>query len=96
MSLDKAIQHHKEYRKPYRRSEVWDDRCRCHGGCSYCLSNRLHSTRRNRFRAQEEIDDFFMDNLDLIGALDWNLDEIFEDPNYSEDADNYVDRYYEL
>lgn len=32
MSLDKAIEHHKEYRKPYYGSKAIDPSCRCHGG----------------------------------------------------------------
>ena len=32
MSLDKAIEHHKEYRKEYYGSKAIDPSCRCHGG----------------------------------------------------------------
>jgi len=42
MSLDKAIYYRKEYRKPYYRSGRFDYSCRPHGGCPYCLSNRIH------------------------------------------------------
>ena len=45
MSLDKAIEHGKEKRKPYRRSKRWDLSCRNHGGCTRCYSNRMHSTK---------------------------------------------------
>lgn len=44
--LDKAIQHGKEYRKPYYRSARYDKTCRPHGGCPYCYDNRMHKHRR--------------------------------------------------
>lgn len=43
MSLDKAIEHGKEKRKPFYRSGKYDKTCRCHGSCPWCLSNRLHA-----------------------------------------------------
>lgn len=42
MSLDKAIEHHKEHRKPYRGGKSVDKMCRNHGGCEWCLENRTH------------------------------------------------------
>ncbi len=36
MSLDKAIEHGKEKRKPYRGSKVIDRSCRNHGNCGWC------------------------------------------------------------
>lgn len=35
-------------KQPYRKSRAFDRSCRCHGGCSYCLSNRLHRVNRQR------------------------------------------------
>lgn len=46
MSLDKAIDHGKEKRKPYRKSKKIDKSCRNHGGCPYCETGRLHSQKR--------------------------------------------------
>lgn len=46
MSLDKAIHHGKEYRKPYYKSGKHDPTCRPHGGCSYCYNNRMHKHKR--------------------------------------------------
>lgn len=40
MSLDKAIKHGKEKRKPYYGSKAIDCSCRNHGTCEWCLSNR--------------------------------------------------------
>lgn len=50
MSLNKAILHGKENRKPYRKSKIFDKTCRNHGSCPYCRDNRLH----NRYKADED------------------------------------------
>jgi len=42
MSLDKAIAHRKEKRKPYRGAKAVDKSCRNHGGCPWCERNRKH------------------------------------------------------
>lgn len=46
MSLDKAIEHGKEHRKPYRGTKAIDPSCRNHGGCPWCEGNRLYSTKK--------------------------------------------------
>lgn len=43
MSLDKAIKHGKERRKPYTGSQSFDHSCRHGGSCGWCRSNRLFS-----------------------------------------------------
>jgi len=45
MSLDKAIKHGKEHRKPYTGSKAIDGTCRNHGGCPWCEENRKHKFR---------------------------------------------------
>ena len=45
MSLDKAIEHGKERRKPYRGAKAVDCTCRNHGSCPWCKANRLHKFR---------------------------------------------------
>ena len=45
MSLDKAIKHGKEHRKPYRGSKAIDKTCQNHGGCPWCEENRKHKFR---------------------------------------------------
>lgn len=50
MSLDKAIQHGKERRKPYRRAKAVDPTCRNHGDCWYCRENRLYQARKEQER----------------------------------------------
>ena len=46
MSLDKAIEHGKEHRKPYRGSKAIDPSCRNHGGCPWCEGNRSIQTKK--------------------------------------------------
>lgn len=48
MSLDKAIAHGKERRKPYYGSKAIDPTCRNHGGCPWCEENRKHKFRDKR------------------------------------------------
>lgn len=58
MSLDKAIAHGKEHRAPYRGGKAIDKTCRNHGGCDFCLANRMHATRKRKAKMtyeQEEI-----------------------------------------
>ena len=45
MSLDKAIKHGKEKRKPYTGSKAIFASCRNHGGCPFCEENRRHKMR---------------------------------------------------
>ena len=45
MSLDKAIEHKKEKRKPYYGSKAIDCTCRNHSSCDWCKANRLHKFR---------------------------------------------------
>lgn len=52
MSLDKAIEHGKEKRKPYRGAKAIDYTCRNHGSCDWCRENRLH-----KFKKKEPIKD---------------------------------------
>lgn len=52
MSLNKAIKHGKEKRKPYRGAKAVSRHCANNGGrrhgweCSYCKENRLHSSKK--------------------------------------------------
>lgn len=58
MSLDKAIQHHKEHRQPYRNSKAFDATCRNHKGCPCCLSNRLHHNKKRQDAADQQLHDY--------------------------------------
>jgi hypothetical protein len=55
MSLDKAIEHGKEHRKPYYKSKRFDRTCRHGGTCDCCKGNRMHSTKRRELSAREQI-----------------------------------------
>lgn len=60
MSLDKAIEHGKEKRKPYRRSKRFDRSCRNHGSCTWCMENRLHKFNKCEEKAKyQELDEEF-------------------------------------
>jgi hypothetical protein len=54
MSLDKAIEHGKERRKPYYGSKAIDATCRNHGSCKWCEQNRKHKFRDKRPPMREE------------------------------------------
>lgn len=44
--LDKAIFHHKEFRKPYYGAKLVDRTCRNHGSDDWALRNRLNNSLR--------------------------------------------------
>ena len=55
MSLDKAIEHGKEKRKPYRGSKVYFQSCRNHGSCSLCAGDRMYKFRDKKPITKEEL-----------------------------------------
>lgn len=66
--LDKAIEHGKEHRKPYRKSKRFDWTCRNHGRgnhrghgaagnqCLWCLDDKIHSAEVRKAQASIEED----------------------------------------
>lgn len=50
MSLNKAIEHGKERRKPYRGAKAVDVTCRNHGDCPVCRMKREHKARKARMK----------------------------------------------
>lgn len=67
MSLDKAIEHGKEKRKPYVGSKAFDHTCRNHGSCDWCRESR---TYKNLKRTQEMIDrelDYLVEEMNEEG-----------------------------
>lgn len=46
MSLDKAVEHKKEKRKPYYGAKAIDPTCRNHGSCGICEGNRLYQATK--------------------------------------------------
>lgn len=58
MSMDKAIEHGKEHRKPWggsANSKNFDKTCRNHGSCDYCKFNRLHTFMKNDSAAKSKL-----------------------------------------
>lgn len=54
MSLIKAIEHGKERRKEYKGAKSISLRCRNHGGCTWCLDNRLHKYKKKMVKGEYE------------------------------------------
>lgn len=54
MSLNKAIAHGKEKRKPYSGNKAVARSCRNHGGCGFCEGNRLYQTNKMFERMKQE------------------------------------------
>jgi hypothetical protein len=55
MSLDNAVKHGKEHRKPWYRSARYDAGCRPNGGCDWCEGNRLYHVKMIRERAADDL-----------------------------------------
>ena len=58
MSLNKAIKHGKEKRKPYYDSREFDPTCRNHGSDSYANKGRLHNRKKRELAAEAKITDY--------------------------------------
>ena len=74
MSLEKAIEHGKEKRKPYFGSGRFDHTCRPGGSCPYCQNSRMYSNKKKEQSAkyQEEevmVEDLLPDGDDVISDL---------------------------
>lgn len=61
MSLNKAIEHGKEKRKPYTGSKAIDKTCRNHGGCSWCEENRKYKYTKQEEGMDERIREWMDD-----------------------------------
>lgn len=55
MALDKAIEHGKEKRRPYKGAKAVDCSCRNHGTCEWCRENRMYKTIRDLARTRQEM-----------------------------------------
>lgn len=58
MSLNSAIKHKKEYRKPYRGAKAVDSSCRNHGSCNWCRENREYANRRRATAANNKLEEY--------------------------------------
>ena len=54
MSLDKAIEHKKEHRKPYKGAKLVDVFCRNHGACQWCRENRQYKNLKRLEQAKSK------------------------------------------
>jgi len=57
MGYEKAIEHGKTRRKPYRGGKAVDSSCRNHGDCPWCKGNRLHNTQIRQQAADQQMKD---------------------------------------
>jgi len=47
----------RDWKQPYRKSRRFDKSCRCNGGCTWCLDNRLHAVRVQTDEAIQQVID---------------------------------------
>ena len=88
MSMDKAIEHGKEHRKPWRgsaRSKNFDKTCRNHGSCDYCKFNRLHTFMKNKVVADDRLKEW--EGQDIIWFVTYLF--IFSDDSTVESVENF-------
>ena len=76
MSLDKAIKHGKEKRKPYRNGKAVDPMCRNHGGCSWCEGNRMYQRTKEEQKANSKIKEESQEPKSYL-----TMDADLEEPN---------------
>lgn len=62
MSLDKAIEHGKEKRKPYYGSGKVDTSCRNHGSCPYCAKGREYSSNKRKEKMKDMVSEYERSN----------------------------------
>lgn len=62
MSLDKAIEHGKEKRKPYYGSGKVDKTCRNHGSCPYCAKGREYSSNKRKDKMKDMVSEYERNN----------------------------------
>ena len=58
MTLDKAIEHGKEKRKPYRGAKAVDRSCRNHGDDDWSKSDRLYKNIKRLKSMNDKIEDY--------------------------------------
>lgn len=75
MSLDKAIKSGKEKREEYRGAKAIDCTCRNHGSCAWCLGARLHSTKRQYGKLEDQEDEFYEGCMGCGDPSDIEFDE---------------------
>jgi hypothetical protein len=43
------------FKKPYQKSRRFDKTCRCHGGCPWCLGNRMHGHAKRILKVRQQM-----------------------------------------
>lgn len=61
MSLDKAIEHKKEHRRPYTGAKAIDHTCRNHGSCDWCKGNRLYQRNKVDEASRQALENIYED-----------------------------------
>lgn len=63
MGMEKAIASGKEHRKEYfKKCEQVDKSCRCHGGCQWCLDNRMYHDNREKEKMLDKMKEWEYNN----------------------------------
>ena len=58
MSLNKAIDHGKEHRRPYKGAKAIDRTCRNHGSCEWCQGNRHYANQKKAQTAENKLKEY--------------------------------------
>lgn len=59
MSLNKAIKHGKEYRKPYYDfAKQVDSSCRNHGSDNWARDNRLYQANKVKLKTEQHVEEY--------------------------------------
>ncbi len=83
MSLDKAIQHGKEHRKPYRGAKAIDPWCRNHGGDDWSKSDYTIQRQRAEQAADAKLNEDNTYGCDKCGGrFDWDTEIIWITSSY--------------
>lgn len=71
MSFDKAIEHKKEHRKPYKGAKLVDVFCRNHGACPWCKENRTYKNLKRIDQARNKEEEYEKEkNKTLYNIMD--------------------------
>ncbi len=93
MSLDKAIEHGKEFREEYRGSKAIDRTCRNHGSCDWCKNNRTIQHNKIDIATKQRFNEF-ISGADMRGeetdcdyerAVDQLEHDILYEPTFNQD-----------
>lgn len=61
MTLDKAIEHGHEHRKPYHGAKAVDPSCRNHGDDDWALRDRLHQRNKEESAFNTKIKEWYIE-----------------------------------